>query len=682
MELLAPAGSLESLKAGIACGANAIYLGGKEFNARRNANNFDDVELEDAIAYAHVRGVKIYLTMNIILLESELEQAQQAILSAAKMGIDAIIVQDLAVACLVKELVPAMEIHASTQMSVHNLEGVAVLEELGFSRAVLARELTEQEITYIAKNAKIELEVFVHGALCMSVSGQCYLSSMIGERSGNRGTCAQPCRLPLKTEYTEYALSLKDLSIIDKLQYLQSIGVASAKIEGRMKRPEYVAAAVTACKNALSGTYVDMDTLQSVFSRDGFTNGYFSEQIDGNMFGTRNKQDVIAAKEVLGELAGRYRNEAPLVPITFVACVKNGQAITLQCTDDNGNMVQAMGEVPQIAQNKPTDKERLSQNLNKTGATPYYVQTMDITLDDGLMVPVSEINRIRRTVLDELTAIRSKKPVYEVNEKQPLVTPKHTNIKIPSIRSRLHRQTQLTDTIEQQSAYVILPLDELEKALKNNKIKETSKYIAELPRMIYGDATNYIQRILSLKENGIDKIIAGNLYGVKLAQDTHTQLFGDFGLNIVNSLALKTYHELGMQDATISIENNMADAKQFGDFMPYGMIAYGYLPLMLFRNCPIKIAKGCAICKKQFHITPDRKENPMTISCSGECSQMYNFVPLYLADNLKQLQGFDFITLYFTKETAFECQEILKKYQTGGNLEGQRTRGLYQRHIL
>lgn len=682
MEILAPAGSLEALKAGIACGANAIYLGGKELNARRSANNFDDSELEDAIAYAHVRGVKIYLAMNIILLESEFEEAEKAILSAARMGVDAIIVQDLAVASLVKERVPSMEIHASTQMSVHNLEGVQVLQQLGFSRAVLARELTEQEITYIAKNSEIELEVFVHGALCMSVSGQCYLSSMIGERSGNRGTCAQPCRLPLKTEYSEYALSLKDLSIIDKLQYLESIGIASAKIEGRMKRPEYVAAAVTACKNACKGTFVDMDTLQSVFSRDGFTNGYFSEQIGGDMFGTRNKQDVVAAKEVLGALAGLYRNESPLVPIAFVASVKMGQPITLQCTDDNGNTVYATGEVPQIAQNKPTDKERLEQNLNKTGATPYYVQTMDITLEEGLMVPVSEINQIRRAVLDQLTAIRGKKSSYEIKEKQPMETPKLTNIKIPTIRTRLHRQTQLTDIIEQQSTYIILPLDELEKALKNNKIKEPSKYIAELPRMIYGDAKKYINRIQFLKENAIDKILAGNLYGVKLSKDTNTQLFGDFGLNIVNSLALKAYSKLGMQDVTLSIENNLTQAKQFADFMPYGIIAYGYLPLMLFRNCPIKVSKGCAVCKKQFHITPDRKENPMMISCSGECSQMYNFVPLYLADNLKQLQGLDFITLYFTKETASECEQILQKYQTGGNLEGQRTRGLYQRHII
>ncbi|MEG2295502.1 MAG: DUF3656 domain-containing protein [Oscillospiraceae bacterium] len=567
-------------------------------------------------------------------------------------------------------------------MSVHNLEGVQVLEKMGFSRVVLARELTQEEITYIAKNTNMELEVFVHGALCMSVSGQCYLSSMIGERSGNRGTCAQPCRLPLKTEYTEYALSLKDLSIIDKLQYLESIGVASAKIEGRMKRPEYVAAAVTACKNALSGVYVDMDTLQSVFSRSGFTNGYFSEQIGGEMFGIRSKQDVVAAKEVLGELAGLYRNEAPLIPVTFIICIKKGEPIVLQCIDDVGNTVQAIGSIPQIANNKPTDKERLQQNLNKTGATAYYVQTMDITLEEGLMIPVSEINQIRRDVLEQLTILRSKKPVYEIKARQQLVTKKTEKVRTPAIRCRLHTQTQITDRMELESEYIILPIDELEKAVKNNKIKNPSKYIAELPRMVYGEASKYINRMALLKENKIDKMIAGNVYAVKIAKETNTVLFGDFGLNIVNSLAIKGYATLGMQDVTLSIENNLADAKKFIDYIPYGIIAYGYLPLMLFRNCPIKISKGCAVCKKQFNITPDRKENPMTISCSGECSQMYNFVPLYLADNLKQLQDLDFITLYFTKETADECNDILQKYQTGGSLNEQRTRGLYQRHII
>lgn len=307
-EILAPAGSFDSLIAAVQCGANAVYLGGKGLNARRNAGNFDAEELRRAVEYCHLRGVKVYQTINIVMFEDEIDEAVETIRTAAAAGVDAVLTQDLAVARMVRDCAPTLPIHASTQMSIHNLEGARLCEELGFSRVVLARELTAAEIRHICANTPLEVEVFVHGALCMSVSGQCYLSSMIGGRSGNRGLCAQPCRLPFQTEGGQpYALSLKDLSLADRIAELTEMGVASLKIEGRMKRPEYVAAAVSSIRTACEGRPVDFETLRSVFSRSGFTKGYFDGRIDREMFGYRQKEDVTSAAGVLGELGPALR---------------------------------------------------------------------------------------------------------------------------------------------------------------------------------------------------------------------------------------------------------------------------------------------------------------------------------------------------------------------------------------
>ena len=288
VEILAPVGSKEALFAAVRCGADAVYLGQKNFSARKNSQNFTEDELCEAVAYAHRFGVKVHQALNIIVFDDELSELKSCIKSACKAGIDAFIVQDLGVLSVVKKLAPDIALHASTQMAIHSLEGVKKAEELGFSRVVLARELSLKEIAHIRKNTSIELEVFVHGAHCMCISGQCYMSSVFGANSGNRGRCAQPCRLPFTADKKgEYALSLKDLSLIEKLDTLLALGIDSVKIEGRMKRPEYVAAAVTSCKKALANENPDLDSLRAVFSRDGFTSGYFDGEITADMFGFR-----------------------------------------------------------------------------------------------------------------------------------------------------------------------------------------------------------------------------------------------------------------------------------------------------------------------------------------------------------------------------------------------------------
>ena len=297
-EILAPAGSAECVKAAVRCGANAVYLGTKDFNARRNADNFGFDELKETIEYCHARGVKVHITFNTLIDDEEIDKAIEFIKHICTLSADVLILQDLGLAQLIRTIAPEIERHASTQMSVGTPQGINLLEKLGYSLAVLPREMTKTEIENIRKNTSIKLEAFVHGALCMCVSGQCYMSAMLGGRSGNRGLCAQPCRLAFTANGgTGHGLSLKDLSLVSKAGELSRLGVDFFKIEGRMKRPEYVAAAVTALKKAQSGEDAEaaLKTLSAVFSRSGFTDGYFENKRGKEMFGIRTKDDVTAA---------------------------------------------------------------------------------------------------------------------------------------------------------------------------------------------------------------------------------------------------------------------------------------------------------------------------------------------------------------------------------------------------
>ena len=305
-EILAPAGSFDSLTAAVRCGADAVYLGGRELNARRNAANFSDEELAQAVEYCHARGVKVYITLNTLVRDDEMETAMNAVRCACDVKADALILQDIGLTSLIRRAAPDMPLHASTQTSVQTLDGIKMLADMGFCRAVLPRELSKKEIEKIAAQSPIELEMFVHGALCMCLSGQCQLSAVLGSRSGNRGLCAQPCRLPFAADGgTGHDLSLKDMSLIEYLPELAQMGVLSFKIEGRMKRPEYVAAAVTACKKSLAGESAAEyeHTLGAIFSRSGFTSGYYNGALGRDMFGVRRKEDVTAAKDVLSPLA-------------------------------------------------------------------------------------------------------------------------------------------------------------------------------------------------------------------------------------------------------------------------------------------------------------------------------------------------------------------------------------------
>ena len=687
-EILAPAGSFDSLIAAVQCGADAVYLGGKGMNARRSAGNFDAEELRRAVEYCHLRDVKVYQTINIVMFQHETDEAIDTIRQAAEAGVDAVLTQDLAIARMVRECAPSLPIHASTQMSIHNIEGVRLCEELGFSRAVLARELTAGEIAAICAATPLEIEVFVHGALCMSVSGQCYLSSMIGGRSGNRGLCAQPCRLPFSTDGGgEYALSLKDLSLADRIGELTRMGVASLKIEGRMKRPEYVAAAVTAVRRAREGEPVDFETLRSVFSRSGFTKGYFDGKIDREMFGRRQKEDVTSAAGVLGELEKLYAKENPLVPVTMGFTAGAGEAVVLTVRDRDGHAVTVTGEAPLLAEKKPTDADRARQNLAKTGGTPYYAEVIDCTIGPGLLVPASALNALRREALEELTARRSAVEPHPFTDRVPRLADAPADRRKPKLRARVSAG-QLTRRLAGYCNEFQVPLEEAEDVLASGFVRP-DQVIVEIPRILFDGAPKALELLRRAGELGVRRAWCGNLGAVTLAREAGLLPEGGYSLNVTNAYALRECARLGLGACELSFELDLGEARRLDGGLAKGILAYGYLPLMALRNCPIQAAKGCRACRG-YESLIDRKGVAFTVDCGAhdgrrrEVSDLYNSVPLWLADRPEELRGFDFITLYFTRETPGVCERVAAAYagEPGAYQPEARTRGLYYREVL
>ena len=687
-EILAPAGSFDSLIAAVQCGADAVYLGGKGMNARRSAGNFDAEELRRAVEYCHLRDVKVYQTINIVMFQHETDEAIDTIRQAAEAGVDAVLTQDLAIARMVRECAPSLPIHASTQMSIHNIEGVRLCEELGFSRAVLARELTAGEIAAICAATPLEIEVFVHGALCMSVSGQCYLSSMIGGRSGNRGLCAQPCRLPFSADGGgEYALSLKDLSLADRIDELTRMGVASLKIEGRMKRPEYVAAAVTAVRRAREGEPVDFETLRSVFSRSGFTKGYFDGKIDREMFGRRQKEDVTSAAGVLGELEKLYAKENPLVPVTMGFTAGAGEAVALTVRDRDGHAVTVTGEAPLLAEKKPTDADRARQNLAKTGGTPYYAEVIDCTIGPGLLVPASALNALRREALEELTARRSAVEPHPFTDRVPRLADAPADRRKPKLRARVSAG-QLTRRLAGYCNEFQVPLEEAEDVLASGFVR-ADQVIVEIPRILFDGAPKALELLHRAGELGVRRAWCGNLGAVTLAREAGLLPEGGYSLNVTNAYALRECARLGLGACELSFELDLGEARRLDGGLAKGILAYGYLPLMALRNCPIQAAKGCRACRG-YESLIDRKGVAFTVDCGAhdgrrrEVSDLYNSVPLWLADRPEELRGFDFITLYFTRETPEVCERVAAAYagEPGAYQPEARTRGLYYREVL
>lgn len=686
IEILAPAGNLDSLLAGIHSGADAVYFGYGELNARRNAKNFDEQSLAEASRLCKERGVKMHMTVNTMVYDREYDEVLRTLEIACKYGIDALIVQDLGVAKIVREAAPEMKMHASTQLTVHNVSGAWQAKELGFSRVVLAREMSREEILQVTTQVPVETEVFVHGALCMCVSGQCYMSSVIGERSGNRGLCAQPCRLPFASGRkgdSGYALSLKDLSLADRVKELMALGVDSFKIEGRMKRPEYVAAAVSQFKEAVRGAQADMDLMAAVFSRSGFTKGYFDAKLGQEMFGTRQKEDVLASQKVLKKLSDMASKDVPRVGVDFAFSMKENEPAVLTASDGEGHTVQAQGEIPQQALKAPTTEELVWRSLEKTGGTFYYLNSLTCDLGEGLIYPASQLNSLRREALDKLTQLRGE--IHEIPfhkpEKQPV--PKHIGVQGEKLllRAAVREISQITERMGEVCELISVPLDELLKN-KNNLPKEiVPKISVSLPRVVFGDDEKYLaERLTECKHLGMEHLSTGNLGGVYLGRKMRFVLHGEFGLNIANAGCLAEYERLGLSDCLLSFELSLARARAVGGTLSRGLLIYGKLPLMVTRNCPIRLS-GCKDCKG-FGTLTDRKKEVFEVRCTGRrYSEIFNSKPVYLADKMEEVSGIDYGLLSFTTEGAKQVDRILLRYtQTHEPMENI-TRGLYYRNV-
>lgn len=678
-EILAPAGGYDALVAAVRCGANAVYLGGKALNARRNASNFSDEELREAVAYCHARNVKVYLTLNTLVADSELETAYDAIECACNSHADALILQDIGLVSLVRQVCPDMPMHASTQMSVQSIEGVRELEKMGFTRVVLPRELSESEIAAIAAKTDMELEYFVHGALCMCVSGQCLMSSVLGGRSGNRGLCAQPCRLPFGVNSKGgNALSLKDLSLVDELRRLEEAGVCSFKIEGRMKRPEYVAAAVTACKNSLNNIndYNINEALRAVFSRSGFTKGYFEGKLGKDMFGVRRKEDVEGAAPVLSSLARLYDGEKPLLPADMELKFKRSEPLTLKVSAC-GKTAAVTGDIPSEAVNKAVTEEELRDRLAKCGGTQFFAGDISIDLDEGLNVPASAINRLRRQALTELDGELAKGRDIPFTRTERFTAP-HRAERM-KLHARFFSEASVSDSLD-GLARVILPIETSPETLKR-VLDSGAQAAVEIPSAVFSNADKYVKKLTELKENGLSLAWACGLDGVGIARRAGLRFVCGFGMNIFNSVSVSEAAILGAEDCLLSCEVSLAQAAHIGGKLPRGLMIYGRIPLMMTRNCPVGTKLTCAECGGRSYLL-DRMGVRFPVRCKNGCSFVLNSRPLWLADKLNDIRNVDYGLLWFTDESKEECARVISDYRRGGAPQGEFTRGLYYKGVL
>ena len=681
IEILAPVGSEEMLRAAVFSGADAVYLGFSGFNARTGAGNFDADSLQEAVRFCHARGVAVHVALNTTVYGTELPALEQAIRAVAASGADAVICQDLAVATLIGKIAPQLPRHGSTQMSVHTLQGALELKELGFTRVVLARELSLPEVEHITKHCGIETECFIHGALCMSVSGQCYMSAFLGGRSGNRGSCAGPCRLPFEANALPegkpgrlHHLSLKDNSAIDKLDKLQALGVASAKIEGRLRTPEYVAAAVSACLAGREGRAYDRDLLKNAFSRSGFTSGYLDGKIDGTMFGVRSEADAELTKKTLPMLRELYRRERSRVPVQMKLEIEEGGE-KLTVTDADGNKAFAYGDAePQPARTDPT--ESLNRSLTKTGGTPFTAEKITVEMDGGpWFIPGSAVNELRREALDALLKKREVLRPWPTTEEHVAALPQRTLPPRRTLRARFERWEQVPERALDGVEYLILPIAQADRVPREWR----AKTLLELPRVMFGALEqDTARRIAATQDAGFAGYEASNIAHLRLCRGL--PMTGGFGLNITNNVAAQFYAEQGLSSLLILPEVKDSDIASIaparnGKPVPTGVMIYGHMPLMLTRACPLQNIHDCAHCDKTGVLT-DRKAKKFPVRCGLGVRTIYNPVPIYMGDKPGALPV-DYGVAYFTLESREEAAQILDSIRTHAPFEGDFTRGLY-----
>ncbi|MBQ3104069.1 MAG: U32 family peptidase [Oscillospiraceae bacterium] len=689
-ELLAPAGSWESMVAAVQSGADAVYMGAGAFNARRSAKNFDDETFPRAVAYCHLRGVKVYLTLNTLVTDRELPECARIARMASDAGVDAILVQDWGVLSMLKKAVPDVPLHASTQMSLFTLGGVEEAARLGMERAVLAREMSREEIAHICREASIEIETFLHGALCMCYSGQCAMSALIGSRSGNRGRCAQPCRLPYSVDGKEkgHPLSLKDSCLADYAVEMSDMGVACLKLEGRMKRAEYVAVITDIYARILREnrrpTAKEHRDLAEAFSRSGFTDGYYQGKKGPHMFGTRPENTpeptaLFAAARALYE-----KEDRRTVPVRFTLSVKRGEAITLTACDDLDHTVTVSAPPPEEARNRAVTAEDLCQRLQKTGGTVFTAVECAADVAEGLSVSASVINALRREALSQLEAQRTAPPVRRF---LPYTAPAKgkNGSAAPRLTCSVMEGKQMTKALcDQLPAIVYFPLEKLHEMPLSLAHGET-ELCALLPRVWKdGDEAQLIALLKEAKAMGVRSCGAGNIGHLSLARAAELPVRADFGMNVFNSGSMQFLKDEGLLSATVSFELRREQIRDLQKPIAAEAIVYGRLPLMIMENCVICNSVGCS-CKDGPHYLTDRTgERFPLLSAFGCRNEIENAHVLYLGDKVSDFTslGLSYARLRFTTESGEECAAIFRGY-TEGNAQPPKnmTRGLFYRGV-
>ncbi len=657
MELLAPAGGMAELKAAVQSGADAVYIGASAFSARSSADNFDEASMREAVDYAHGYGVKVHCAINTLIKETELTDAVATAITASNCGVDALIIQDLGFARHIRRVLPDIELHGSTQMTVTSLDGVKALYEMGFSRVVLSRELSLDEIEYIAKNSKAEIEVFVHGAICMSYSGQCLMSSILGGRSGNRGRCAQPCRLPYtllengRECGSGYILSPKDMALIDHLDKLKKAGVASLKIEGRLKSAEYVSAVVGVYRKYLDNPHAtensDMQELTDAFSRSGFTDGYLTGKLGKAMMShvnPANNSGSIFTKEAKQRAEGKFLRK---IPIDIYAALKKDGVLMLTAYASDGLYGEAFGEMKaEAAQRTPLDSKRMTEQLKKLGDTPFCAETVTVDIDEGITIPIKEINRVRRTLCDKLWHGLSKSDTKKVND-IPLVFNNKPTAGEVYLTAEVMTEAQGKAVIESGIKRIYAPSEVAKRLSGAEIVTKTADILTD--------------EEIATESVSVSSLGAMHRYGDK-AQ------YGDWRLNVYNSLTADMFNCV-----TVSPELNLRDIKNIVSHTDTEteIIGYGRLPLMLMKNCPIK-AMGRCQHGRSIYTLRDRKNIEFPIICQKDCKAvLLNSKPIYTADILDEVTatGINAVRLCFTLETPEECREITDIYKRALNGE-------------
>lgn len=710
-ELLAPAGSFEILKAVIAAGADAVYVGGSQFGARAYANNFTEEELLEAIDYVHLRGKKLFLTVNTLFKNNEINDAlYEYLLPYYKKGLDAVIVQDFGVIDYIKKYFPDLPIHTSTQMTITGVEGAKLLKNLGVERVVLARELSIAEMKKIKDEADVELEAFIHGALCYSFSGQCLFSSMLGGRSGNRGRCAQPCRLPYavldenKKEYKKesYVLSLKDLCGVEYLQQLREAGVYSLKIEGRMKQASYAAGVVSFYRKYIDlekqVSKEDMQHLYELGNRCGFTTEYFTKHNDKSMI-TFEKPSYEKSNEALHqEIERKYVGNKSQVPVSGTLLIYKGQPMEFYVNHEEYHAYVSLGEV-QEAKNKPLTVADVRDRMNKTGESAFYFEHLDIQMDDDVFVPNGVLNQLRRDALAQLEAQMLAEFAREESEFASVNVCKDS-VSLNNKEDMQERAICSCETREQFDAimewgflindiYVDASMysrDTLMETLEQDiaKVHKAGKKIyLKLPAIFRTHTAKYFTKIKTRLNNcDLDGVLVRNYEELAFAKDnlSNKEVIIDHSLYTFNNYAKEAFAEYGILRDTVPLELNQKEIRN-RDNRNSEMVVYGYYPLMTTAGCVHKNTKSC---DKMSQITylKDRYNVlfPVKNYCKDCYNIIYNSVPVCLFGENKK-NGIKNFRLDFTIETADEVVNVLHLHNEGKGAAILHTNGHYKRGV-